>query len=346
MKTASKVALVVFLFLGLTAVSSRARVDSSQDHAWMGVTTESVDYDMAERSDLPVEYGALIADVVPDSPAEKAGLKENDIIVAVNGAKITDSDDLSDAVDKAHPGDKVDVKVYRDGKEMTLSMKLGSTSDFDEEAEVTPRHRGYAYWFGKEAKQSYIGVDLTPMTGQLREYFGVPNDEGVLVSSVQKDSPADHAGLKAGDVITEINGRRVTSSGEIQSIVRDSKAGEQVNLAIIRDRSQMQFPVEVGQRDLGDALAQAYVQALPKLPAVPLGPNMRKHLYLFGDSSGVNELNSKDFQKQMDELREQLKSLRKEVFDSEQFKEQMRQLKDQLKSLDLTVRDLEKKVEH
>jgi C-terminal processing protease CtpA/Prc len=345
MKTGSKLTLLGLLMLGMMAGSAWAKVDSKGDGAWMGVYTESVDYQMAERTDLPIEYGALITDVVSNSPAEKAGLKENDIIVAIEGTKITDSDELADAVAKAHPGDKVEVKIYRDGKPMTLAMTLGASSDSEEQIETPAIRKAFrSYSLNRAGKQSYIGVNLTPLTDQLREYFGVPKDEGVLIGTVEKDSPADHAGLKAGDILIAVDGRKVTSVGDVQSQIHDVKAGDKANLTVVRNKSEMKLPVEVAEREGTDVLAEEFNQAMPEPPDVPGMQNLRNRMYIYGDRGAEKSFNSEEFQKQMDELREQLKSLRTEVFDSESFQKEMEQLKEQLKSLDLTVRDLEKKV--
>ncbi len=350
MKTGSKIAVMVILGLALTAAWSMAKVDTRGDGAWMGVYTESVDYQMADRTDLPVEYGALVTDVVSDSPAEKAGIRENDIIVAIDGVKITDSDELADAVSKAQPGDKVEVKLYRDGRQMTLPMTLGSQSDSESESRVVVPRRSYSVTINRGGKQGYIGVELTPLTNQLRGYFGVTKDEGVLISSVEKNSPADRAGLKAGDILIAVDGRKVTSSGEVQSMIHDIKAGEQANLTVIRDKNEMKLPVEVAEREGGDTYAEMFDQNVPIPPDVPNGRNLRdlrslrNRFYFYGDSDSVKYFNSEDFQKQMDELREQLKSLKMEEFKSDEFRQQMDQLKEQLRSLDKTVRDLEKKV--
>ncbi len=346
----SNVIALGLLLVGLLAGSAWGKVVQSGGDAWLGVYTESINYRTAESSDLPVDYGALITEVVTDSPADKAGLKENDIIVSFDGTKITDADELSDAVAKAKSGDKVDLKIYRDSKPMNLSVTLGTSSESEERTETPSTGRGYNYWYGAAGKQSYIGVNLSDLTDQLRDYFGVPAKEGVLISSVSKDSPADRAGLKAGDILIAIDGRKVSTSGQVQNIVHDLKEGEKANLTVIRNKSEMRLPVEVAQRDVGDMLAETFGQAVPAVPQLPETPETpsirtpRSGMYLFDRGRNEQYFNSEEFQKQLDDLREQLKSMRKNVLDSEDFQKQMQQLKEELKKLDFDVRDLEKKV--
>ncbi len=350
MHTKLRIVALGLLLFGLLAVSGWAKVDSQDRNAWMGVSTESVTYDMAEKSDLPIEYGAMITDVVADSPADKAGLKQDDIIISLNGAKITDSDDLVEAVEKAQPGDKVELKLYRDGKPMNLSFALGS-SDGRTSLRITPRSKqNYSYWFGNTGKERYMGVSLTSLTNQLREYFGVEKNEGVLVNSVEKDSPAERAGLKAGDVLLAVDGRKVTDASEVHELIQDLKTGDKANLTVVRNKTEMKMPVELAERDASDVLSEAFREATPNVPDAPDAPEApdvttpSKPRFYFYDRGDNHSFNSEEFQKQMDELREQLKSVRKEVWNSEDFKKQMEQLKEELKNLDLNVKDLEKKV--
>jgi hypothetical protein len=352
MSARSKAIVLGLMMVGLLAGTAWAKVDPSGNTAWMGVYTESINYKNAESSDLPVDYGALVTEVVTDSPADKAGLKENDIIIAFQGNKITDSDELSDAVAKAHAGDNIDLKIYRDGKPMNLSITLGaaSESETEERVESPSQRRGYNFWYGRTAKQSYIGVNLSDLTDQLREFFGVAGKEGVLISSVAKDSPADHAGLKAGDILIAIDGRKVSTSSQVQNIVHDLKVGDKANLTVVRNKNDMRLPVEIAERDVSNALAELYGQAVPEAPEapeVPEEPNVRvprPRMNLYDQGQAEKYFNSEEFQKQLDELREQMKSFRMEVFNSEEFQKQMQQLKEELKKLDLNVKDLEKKV--
>jgi membrane-associated protease RseP (regulator of RpoE activity) len=151
----------------------------------------------------------------------------------------------------------------------------------------------------------YLGVRLIDLTPELREYFGVPKDAGVLVASVEAESPAGKAGLKAGDVVTAADGGRVDSPRDLSRAVRRKKAGDQVQLDVSRDRSKKQVTVTVAERPVREIRVGDF------------GPGMRKHAWAWKSKDFDKRLlpleGMDDLQQRLDELEKRMKDLEKKL---------------------------------
>jgi serine protease Do len=218
-------------------------------------------------SDVDVKdpLGARIDDVDPDSPAEKAGLREGDVVVEFDGERVRSARQFTRLVQETPDGRTVKIAVMRNGQKQTLdatpenrvTMDFGADADrLREEIERSLREfrveppifryddrgpRRYEYRLPERVmpfmgSRERLGVTVQSLTPQLEEHFGARNG-GVLVSSVTPDSAAAKAGLKAGDVITSVNGRSVTGSGDLMRELRDL-SGE-VTVGILRDKQEI-----------------------------------------------------------------------------------------------------------
>jgi membrane-associated protease RseP (regulator of RpoE activity) len=151
----------------------------------------------------------------------------------------------------------------------------------------------------------YLGVRLIDLTPELREYFGVPRDAGVLVASVEAESPAGKAGIKAGDVVTAADGGRVDSPRDLSRAVRRKKAGDQVQLDVSRDRAKRQVSVIVAERPVRE------------IRVGELGPGMRKHAWAWKQKDFDKRLlpleGMGDLQQRLDELEKRMKDLEKKL---------------------------------
>ncbi len=194
-----------------------------------------------------------VVEVSEDSPAEAAGLRDGDVIIEIGGKEIDGSEDVVSMIRGRKPGDQVEIKVRRDGEEMTKSAKLAERADRPEKHIMIERMAGeggpehFEFAFGGTG--SYLGVELTPLTSGLRKYFNAPDGKGVLVGDVIKDSPADKAGLVAGDVIIEVNGKPVSGPGDLVRALRDVEPGDRADLRIVRDKSQMSVSATVEKQE-------------------------------------------------------------------------------------------------
>jgi len=192
-------------------VMERLITDGKVTRGYLGVMIQPVTPELAQEFKLPENTGALVGDVTKDSPAAEAGLKEGDVIVEFNGKKVTDSRHLGLMASQTTPGTKVPVKALCDGKEQTLSVKLGEVPA-DGLAKAGGRSGGLRRCQQADALD---GVIVENLDARHRQQFNIPAQvQGALVVDVDAASPAAAAGLRPGDVILEINRQRVNSADE------------------------------------------------------------------------------------------------------------------------------------
>ena len=212
--------------------------------------------------------GVLIDDVEAESPAEKAGLKRGDVVVEFDGERVRSARHFSRLVQETPSGRAVKATVVRDGSRQTVDItptageRFGSHRDHIIDIPDIERHverglealpRNFSFDFDWDASPMIVGgarrplgARLQPLTGQLAEYFGAK--EGVLVSSVEEDSAAAKAGLKAGDVITSVNGRSVNDPGDVRQEIREADEGKEVQIGVVRDRKPLSLKAQVPER--------------------------------------------------------------------------------------------------
>jgi serine protease Do len=192
-------------------VMERLIADGKVTRGYLGVLIQPVTPDLAKEFKLPDNTGALIGEVTKDSPAEVAGLKEGDVIIEFNGKKVSDSRHLRLMVSQTAPGTKADVKLLRDGKEKSLTVKLGELPGGGL-ARSDSRPGGLRR---SPQADALDGVTVDDLDARSRRQFNIPNHvQGALVVNVEPDSPAAAAGLQPGDVILEINRQRVENADE------------------------------------------------------------------------------------------------------------------------------------
>jgi serine protease Do len=224
----------------------------AQDAGWIGISIE----DQKDR-------GAVVRSVEPNSPAEKAGLKSGDVILEYNHEQVIGVQQLTRLVRETPAGRTVDVKVQRDNREETLKVTT----------EAGSRRSGYFSLSGPFGQvfampsppvppvppvfpaprsgdfprveirtiQVVSGIRVEELTDQLRDFFGVLGNEGVLVTSVDSGSAAEKAGLKAGDVIVAVDNRNVRTSAEFS---REMRADSKPMLKTIRDKKERELRIE------------------------------------------------------------------------------------------------------
>jgi membrane-associated protease RseP (regulator of RpoE activity) len=307
-------ALIVF-----GAVSVNAELGPE---AWLGIYTQTVDNDLKEAFDLDREYGVIVKMVVPGSPADEAGLRQSDIILRFDGHKLTDSDELIRYMRRQKPGDEVTIDVVRKGEEKSVAVVLGTRDDDrdldkDMMKNLPPTLSYYdksLNLYRSSLSDSYIGVTLENLNYQLGEYFGVKDGKGALITEVMDDSPATKAGLKAGDVIIEIDGTEVDEPSDVREGVREKEEGESLDLKVLRNRDEMAFSIEV-ESSPDDFLWHGTVPdfdedlfVLPRMKGLFRGTFDED----LPDAVEMKEW-MKELEEEMEELREELRELRKKL---------------------------------
>jgi len=167
----------------------------SVTRGWLGVAIQSISPDLLKAFNLEDTHGALVADVMSDGPAAKAGLQRGDVIVGFNGNKVQDSTELPRLVAAIAPGTKVQVEVVRGGKKMTVPVTLGTlTEEKEASAKLQP----------PDVEES-LGLRVEAITPEVARSLRLDNAKGVIVARVAPDSPAAEAGIQRGDVVREVN---------------------------------------------------------------------------------------------------------------------------------------------
>jgi membrane-associated protease RseP (regulator of RpoE activity) len=151
--------------------------------------------------------------------------------------------------------------------------------------------------------RTYIGVSLTNLSPELREHFGAPKDAGIMVESVQEDSPADKAGLKVGDIVLSVDGKDVKSSGDLRAALREKKEGDSVRIEALRGRSRQTFVTTVKERETPRVFQ---LDELPGMMGKPGSPEWRARIERLGGDCG-------DLQGRIKELETRLKDLEKKL---------------------------------
>jgi serine protease Do len=208
--------------------------------SFLGIQIWPVDSVRAKELKLPDASGVQVTLVIPNSPAEAAGIKTGDVITEYNGQKVEDGDQFSRLVRETQAGRQVRLRVVRNGSAQVLIAKIGTLSgDLPNpvprnELPIAPATpdvpRSLMTW-----RNPVLGFDAEPLFGQLATYFGV--NEGVLVRSVANGSLAAQAGLKAGDVITMVGKAGVSTPAEITARLR-MVTTPSVRITIVRERSE------------------------------------------------------------------------------------------------------------
>jgi serine protease Do len=229
-------------------------VDQLKDHGnvsrgWLGVQIQSLTPDMAASLGAGTAKGAIVANVVDDSPAMKAGFKQGDVITSLNGTDIDDNRDLTRKVAGLRAGEKADFSVLRDGQKHNISATIGPRPDQVASADKPAANRGDRAP-NRQASTTSLGMELMPLNADTREQFKVDGKvNGVVVSSVDPNSEAADKGFRPGDVIVGIGNKNVRTPADIEQGVADArKAGrETVLLLVAGDQGQHYVALKVAK---------------------------------------------------------------------------------------------------
>ncbi len=230
--------------------------------SFLGVYAEDINRENMSRYGLREARGAGITRVVKDSPAERAGLKKDDVILRFDNETVTSVRKLNRLVSEVAPDQTVRIGISRGGSEQEVAVTIAKRQDhadtmlrgkiampegkwrvegfegLEKLGALAPGKEGnFAFAFGNNRR---IGVSTTTLTKQLADYFGVT--EGVLVTSVTDDGPAAKAGIKAGDVITAVDGEKIDGAGDLSRALNKKKEGD-VTLTVVRNKSQRAITV-------------------------------------------------------------------------------------------------------
>ncbi len=242
------------------AMSPDVFVSSSDDGGWLGVEIGEVTAEKAKNLRLSSVRGVIVDDVEPDSPAAKAGVREDDVITQYDGQPVEGTVQFRRLVRETPPGRTITLAISRGGSTQNISVELGERSAyFEKKMKGKMRDFGEAYSFSLpnfnvelpdmpdaiDARTPILGINAEDLTGQLGSYFGAPNDAGILVREVRAGTPAEKAGLKAGDVIVKLEGKQVRTLADLRAQLRDKSDQPSVTMSVLRKGTEVTVTVPI-----------------------------------------------------------------------------------------------------
>ena len=275
---------------------------------FLGVYAENISRENMGRYHVNQVRGVGVTRIVKDSPAEKAGLKKDDVILRVDGENITSVRKLNRIVSELAPDQSVKITVSRGGSEQDVTATIGKRSNtffandfFGTQPQVWKWEGSPKEWKFKMpphvmkvpplnieppiyndggdllnnrdllwlANGRRIGVSTIELTKQLADFFGIAGGKGVLVTSVVQDGPAAKAGVKAGDVITAVDGEAIDSPGDISRVLNRKKEGD-VALTVIRNKSQQTIHVTPREGGFSGGMGQPQVGRRIVIPRIEI----------------------------------------------------------------------------
>jgi len=201
---------------------------------WIGVYVQQVTPEIAESLDLADDEGALVADVTEGGPAAQAGVKRGDIIVELNGNKIDEMSELPKLVAGYTPGTKTKIKVFRDGKEKVLNIKLGELPE--QGTQLSSRA-------SDEDTEQSLGIIVQDITPQIQDRLGLENSSGVVITNVKPNSPASESGLSRGDVILEVNKKQIANLDDYRKQIDSAEKGKNILFLIQHGPNTTYVPI-------------------------------------------------------------------------------------------------------
>ena len=227
-------------------VCSEIKKKGKVERGWLGVTIAQ-----SEEGEI------TIVTVEGDSPADSADLRSGDAILEFDGNEIASTRKLATEIRKRKPGDKVTLKIDREGEIKDIKVELEEYPELEVikefESQFPRLFPPQAQKFAAPLKfkelrwesRKFVGVYLEELNEELSQYFGVKEGTGLLIAKISEDSPAERAGLKVGDVIIKADGKQIESANELIELIQDKEKGEKIKLEIIRDKKKKTVEVEV-----------------------------------------------------------------------------------------------------
>ena len=312
----------------------------------LGVEIDDVSADVARQNGLDQPRGALVKDVSDDSPASKAGILKGDVIVQYDGERVRGARELTRLVGETPVGRTVEIELMRDGRRQTVEAEIDerqpSASNFVfhpggdmESFHLQPPDMNIRIPDVIRLGRSHprLGVSVEELNPQLASFLGVRGDKGLFVKMVVENSPAEKAGLKAGDVILEVEGTRVSDVGDLVDVLHDN-AGKTVSIQVVRDKSERTLsatlePEKEDDEDLQEMLDQR-PRRLDRERALRAAMEAKRET--LREQLGAQQLAISQAQKsEIEEALRKARTVQRESLDS--YREKLRQLEQSLREL-------------
>ena len=305
------IALAVIVVIGLSSAVVAGSKDAGK--GYLGVYMQELDKDIREGLNIEVDDGVLISGVESGGPADEAGLEDGDVIIEFAGKPISDPEALRDLARAAEPGEKVEVKVVRDGEIKTFTLTVGDWPDDTSWFSLGDLHfddhdfgghvNNMVYAFSGKPR---LGVEIAELNDDLAKYFKTKPGDGVLVLEVKEESVAEEAGVKSGDVILEVGEEKVTSVDELRESLEDFEEGDEFPILVVRSGKKKTLTATMDEAEnvfqwSGKPQLQHYYNKMPKM-----------HRFRV-ESPRVEIFMDDELREELDEMKTELKEMRKEL---------------------------------
>ncbi|MGI8470464.1 MAG: PDZ domain-containing protein [Pyrinomonadaceae bacterium] len=274
-------------------IERQMQIFTGDGGSYLGVQSQDVTKENFSKFGLREVRGVAVEKVLENSPAARAGLQTGDVIIKFDGEDVASARKLTRLISEVAPDHQAKITVLRGGNERELTATIGKrpapvfgngnftitapesfgqqgfqlgqmpqiqpVQPFPQGGAVIPPMGNNQNFFVYRANGRQIGIGITPLNNQLGDYFGVAGGKGLLVNNVRENSPAAKAGLKAGDVITEADGKAINSMSDLIRAINDKKEGD-INLTIIRNKNRQTVRVTPEKMTGGNAPQNFFFQ--------------------------------------------------------------------------------------
>ncbi|MHB8137440.1 MAG: Do family serine endopeptidase [Smithellaceae bacterium] len=201
---------------------------------WLGVTAQDITDDLQKSLNLKDRKGVLVSDVLPGDAADQAGIKIGDVLLEIAGKPVTDNREMAQIVAPLHVGSKVNIKIFRNGKEMTLPIVIAERKAPQGQAPGS-------------TMTERLDMTVQEVTPEIARYLGMPGKTGVIITDVKAGGPADEAGLKPRDIILKINNIEITGLKEYLAAVSAGEKGDALLMLIRRGNANLFVTLKKGK---------------------------------------------------------------------------------------------------
>ena len=311
--------------------------------SYLGVDTRDVTPERMGALKLKNDNGVEILMVDQDAPAGKAGLKEHDVIISFNGKPVQDQEQLRSMIRSTAPGTKVNLGISRDGQPMNVTAEVADRQNMWSgrviripRIEIPPMPEIDVPSFSMLQFSRRNGLMVENLTKQLGEFFGAKEGRGVLVRSVEKNSPAETAGFHAGDVIIRVGSELVENMADWNQLMRSQQAGK-IPVTVIREKHEQTFTLNMPERrgnssrsdqvgfdndddvrieiaDIGPQIREQMEKARVEMEKAFKDHDLQKEMaQMQKEMAKSAKINQKEIQKQMEKAHKQMQEAMKEL---------------------------------
>jgi serine protease Do len=286
-------------------------------NGYIGVYLQELTTDMRKGLDLKVEKGVLVSGVEEDSPAEKAGIEDGDVIVRFNGKSVSSPDELRAAVRAVSPGKDAHVDVVHDGDSKTLTLTVSERPE--QHAMRWESHDGdedfapmvFTREFGMGGP--HLGVQAQDLEDDgLASYFGAKKGDGILVLSVDDESVAGKAGVKPGDIINKVGNDKVEDTQDVRRALKDYNKGDQFDISVIRHGKTQSLKATMDDQDHEFAFRVPAPESFHwRGMATPHTPHTPHVMMMQPGMPGDRD----ELRRELDDLKQQIQELKEQIQD-------------------------------